>query len=96
MKNKNKVFSEEFKRNAVNHSNNSEKSLQEIADELGIGFSTLCKWRSQYFQQGVIKPETYKKSKDPEVIRLKKENERLKMENEILKKATAFFAKENY
>jgi transposase-like protein len=38
MKNKNKVFSEEFKRNAVNHSNNSEKSLQEISDELGIGF----------------------------------------------------------
>ncbi len=40
MKNNKKVFSEEFKRNAVNLSTNSEKSLGEIANDLGIGLST--------------------------------------------------------
>lgn len=96
MKNKKKLFSEEFKRNAVILSDNSEKSLQLVAEELGIGFSTLCKWRNQYSIASSAKAEVPKKTKDPEVLRLKKENERLKMENEILKKATAFFAKENY
>ncbi|RDB35058.1 MAG: transposase [Spirobacillus cienkowskii] len=68
MKNKKKVFSEEFKRKAVNLSNNSQKSLQEIVDELGIGFTNLCKWQNQYLQHGVIKPESYKKPKDHETI----------------------------
>lgn len=94
--NKKKIFSEEFKRNAVTLSDNSEKSLQEVANEIGIAFSTLCKWRTMYPIAKTNKAEHAKKFKDPEILKLKKENERLKMENEILKKATAFFAKENY
>ena len=96
MKNNKKVFSEEFKRNAVNLSTNNEKSLGEIADDLGIGLSTISRWRSNYPQNGTSQSEVPRKSRNPDILKLKKENERLKMEIEILKKATAFFVKENY
>ena len=66
MKHKHKVFSEEFKRNAVSLSHNSEKSLDKIAEELGIGYSTLSKWRSEYFNKTENSLDTPKKPKDPE------------------------------
>jgi transposase-like protein len=62
MKNNKKVFSEEFKKNAVNLSTNSEKSLGEIANDLGIGFSTLSKWRSDCSPNNVSQSEILKKA----------------------------------
>ena len=94
MKHKQKVFSEEFKRNAVSLSHNSKKSLDKIAEELGIGYSTLSKWRSEFSNKSDNSLGNPKKPKDPDVLKLKKENERLKMEVDILKKAMAFYARE--
>ena len=94
MKHKHKGFSEEFKRNAVSLSHNNEKSLDKTAEELGIGYSTLSKWRSEYSNKTENSLDTPKKPKDPDMLKLKKENERLKMEVDILKKAMAFYARE--
>jgi len=71
------------------------EAVSPISRELGISDSTLYAWVSRYRQNSVvpfvggghIKPE------DVEYKRLLHENRELREENEILKKAAAYFAK---
>jgi transposase len=98
MGSKKRNFTEEFKKTAVELSNSTEKSLEELAMELGVGGSTLGKWRKKYsLDAGNTRKSrvlTPKSDEQEELIRIKKELERLRMENAILKKATALFAKD--
>jgi transposase len=70
------------------------KGVPEVARALGLVEQTLRNWVKAAAQgklhQGVkeITPEQM------ELSRLRAENTRLKLENEILKKATAYFAKD--
>ena len=41
-------YSEEFKKDAVGHSLTSEKTVVEVAQDLGIAHSNLRRWRTQY------------------------------------------------
>ena len=41
-------YSEEFKKDAVGHSLTSEKTVEEVAHDLGIAHSNLRRWRAQY------------------------------------------------
>jgi len=41
-------YSEEFKKEAVGHSLTSEKTVLEVAQDLGIAHSNLRRWRAQY------------------------------------------------
>jgi transposase len=84
-----RVFSKEFKREAVRLVRESDKSLTAIARELGIGAGLLSKWMRQ-----VEAEEKTGLSSDEldELKELRKENARLKEEVVILGKATAFFA----
>ena len=41
-------FSEEFKKEAVEHSLTSEKTVVEVVQDLGIAHSNLRRWRAQY------------------------------------------------
>ena len=41
-------YSEEFKKDAVGHSLISEKTVEEVAQELEIAHSNLRRWRTQY------------------------------------------------
>jgi transposase len=93
-----RTYTEEFRKNAVTLSQSTEKSLGEIAKELGIGFSTLSTWRKKYSLQSPAnrKPKVLNQPspEQSEFLQLKRENERLKKEVDILKKATALFAKD--
>jgi len=84
-----RVFSNEFKREAVRLVRESDKSLSAIARELGIGASLLSTWMRQVEAQEKtgLSPEELVELKE-----LRKENARLKEEVVILGKATAFFA----
>jgi transposase len=73
---------------------NSDRSLELVAKELGIGASTLQRWHSQMGGH-VQKAEELSPNERSELKRLRRENRRLKEEREILKKATAFFAQES-
>ena len=98
MSSKKRVFSEDFKKQAVELAEVSDKSLAKVAKELGVGFSTLTRWKKQYGGNNgnrKARAASQRNETDVEVIRLKRELERLKKENEILKKATAFFAKDH-
>jgi len=49
-----RVYSEEFKKNTVGHSLTSEKSVEEVAQDLGIGHSNLRRWPAQYGKKGEL------------------------------------------
>ena len=82
----------EFRREAVRLAMTSGRTRREIAQDLGIGLSTLTRWLGQ-------ERDTGESSEPPvdlhaELKRLRRENAVLKQERDILKKAAAFFAKE--
>jgi transposase len=90
-----KLFTQEFRDEAVRLAQTSGRSRREIAADLGIGLSTLRNWidrrRDREMEQP---PEGRQEDMAAELKRLRRENEVLRQERDILKKATAFFAKE--
>jgi transposase len=67
-----------------------------VAEKFGINHIMLHRWVSEYRELGndAFVGKGHQNPADLELRRLRKENERLKMENEILKKAAAYFAKD--
>ena len=74
----------------------SEKSVGQIASDLGIGESLLRRWMHRVdVDAGNGSAEELTSDEKKELSRLRRENRDLRMEREILKKATVFFAKES-
>ena len=90
---KKRVYTEEFSRQTVHLLRTSGKSAQQIADELGMPQSVLSRWKRTADKVQAPSADVVKQAE--EIRQLRREVERLKMEREILKKATAFFAKES-
>jgi len=90
-------YSEEFKKDAVSHSLTSEKTVEEIARDLGIAHSNLRRWRAQDSKNREIafpgKGKQRLTPQEEEIRRLKKELYDVKQERDILKKAVAIFTK---
>jgi transposase len=88
-------FTQEFQDEAVRLAETSGRSRREIAQDLGIGRSTLRHWIDCRRERQIEHPpEDRQDDTAAELKRLRRENEILRQEREILKKATAFFAKE--
>jgi len=89
-------FSAEYKAETVRLIQRSGKSIGQIALELGIGETALRRWVEQAEVEAGRGPEgVLKRSEREELVELRRENRRLRLEREILKKATAFFARES-
>ena len=86
------VFDEAFKREAVRILSTSGRTIPQVADDLGVGKSTLGKWKRQHDEAELMAGPHDDLHK--ELARLRRENELLRAERDLLKKATAFFAKE--
>jgi transposase len=82
----------EFRREAVRLALTSGRARREIAEDLGIGLSTLTRWLGQ--ERGASEPGEAAVDLHSELKRLRRENAILKQERDILKKAAAFFARE--
>jgi len=94
-------YTPEFKMETVRAVRSSGKTVTQLSRELGIPRQLLHAWvraaekakgpktASAFPGKGKLRPE------DAELDRLRKENEQLKRDLEIVKKATAFFAKES-
>jgi transposase len=86
-------YSEAFKREAVQMSKTSGRSLAQLAEELGVSRGSLANWVSQAeFDGGQAKGLTT--DERDELRRLRREVKVLAEEREILKKAAAFFARD--
>ena len=87
-----KQYTKEFKQEAIALVTEQGYSVSEAAKSLGIATNMLYKWKEKIEaeQQGKVLAEDERE----ELQRLRKENKELRMEKEILKKASAFFAKE--
>ena len=88
-------YTADFRESAVELLMNSGKTSDEIAENLGVPRSTLNRWRREICGE-IAKPRSLKEidSVQEELLRLRKENRQLREEREVLKKAMAFFAKD--
>ena len=93
---KRKTYTREFKIEAVQLSEESERPIIDVANDLGIHPNTLYKWRTQLLEDGeeAFPGHGKMKASDEEVRRLRRELARAREERDILKKAIAFFARE--
>jgi transposase len=87
-----KQYPKEFKDEAVALVLEQGYSVPEAAKSLGITPGMLYKWKELHEQQADGK--ALAEDEREELKRLRRENKELRMEKEILKKASAFFAKE--
>jgi transposase len=89
-----RIFSEEFKAEAVRAVVESSRMVSTVAKELGIGSETLRTWVNKYRREHAGEEPVLSESERAELARLRKEIREMKMEREFLGKAAAFFAKE--
>jgi transposase len=87
-----KQYSKEFKEEAVALVREQGYSVPEAAKSLGIASNMLYRWKERFESQ--LEGKVLSEDERTELKQLRKENKTLRMEKEILKKASAFFAKE--
>jgi transposase len=87
-------YSKEFRREAVQLLRTGDRTVSQLAKELGVSQGSLRNWASQRdVDEGKI--EGLNSDERDELRRLCRENKVLAEEREILKKAAAFFASES-
>lgn len=87
-----KQYSKEFKEEAVALVREQGYSVPDAAKSLGIASNILYRWKEKLESQ--LEGKSLSEDEREELKHLRKENKTLRMEKEILKKASAFFAKE--
>lgn len=88
-------YDKAFKSQAVELSGQPGMTVPKVAADLGVPVQALYRWKKELKEQG---PEAFRghgvrTAAEAELYRLRKENAELKMYVDILKKATAFFAR---
>ena len=86
-----KTYITEFRSEALALISEQGYSVQEASSALGITTSLLYSWRQKAEE---LLHSTVSHDERTELLSLRKEVKTLRMEKEILKKASAFFAKE--
>ncbi len=89
-------FTREYKVEAVRLCRLGDRSIGQVAKDLAISETALRRWVEQAsIDAGEGPPEALTTDERRELAELRRQNRTLLMEREILKKAAAFFAKEN-
>jgi transposase len=89
-----KLYTQEFKQEAVNLVKSGKRAAA-AARELGIADQTLHAWLKADAEGKLQGAGKVVSAEQMELTRLRSELARVKMERDILKKATAFFARES-
>jgi transposase len=91
-----RTFTDEFKQDAVRLITDEKYTFKAAAEALGVGEQSLRQWHAK------LAPQPEPCGDDATLDELREENKRLRrelrraeLEREILKKATAYFAKES-
>jgi len=86
-------YRDDFKRDAVSQVVERGYSVREVAERLGISTKSLYTWKAQFLKPGKVGDD--EAGLASELRRMKKELARVTEERDILKKATAYFARES-
>lgn len=91
-----KRFTRDFKVETVKLVTNSDLSVAEVAEDLGIHPNTIYRWVRKFGerQEPAMAGEKEHLSEAEQLRLMKRENRRLRMERDILKKAMAIFSEE--
>lgn len=93
---KRRTFDEQFKAEAVRLSQLGNRSIAQVASDLDLTETALRQWiKRAEIDAGKGPADALTTAERHELAQLRRDNKRLLMEREILKKATAFFAKES-
>lgn len=96
MARKRRKFDASFKAEAVRLCKVGDRSIREVAKDLDLTETALREWvKRAEVDAGDGPANALTTAEREELARLRKQVKRLEMEREILKKAAAFFAKEN-
>lgn len=92
-----KVYTKEFKEEAVRLVQTSGKPIAQIARELGISDSAIHGWRKELAEHGkdAFPCKGHQTEIEEENRRLKRELERVQQERDILKKVVGIFSRES-
>lgn len=86
-------FTPEYRDEAVKMVIHTQRPIAEVARELGINEGTLGTWVSRYREQHPVTEELSLPDR-AKLRELERENRDLRLQNEFLKKAAAYFARE--
>ena len=91
-------FTEEFRREAVKRSEKPGVTQAQVGKELGVSAQQISNWKRQFKrlsdkQFNSVDGVDYSKKESEELRKLRRENKRLQEEMDFLKKAAAYFAK---
>ena len=92
-----RIYTKEFKLEAVALAEKREKPISQVAIDLGLNESVLRRWMQGTRESAGTSIRAFPgsgRARDAELIRLRKENKALRNANEILKKAAVIFAME--
>ncbi len=90
-----RAYTSEFKAGAVRLVLDEGKSIAQVARDLNLTATALANWVAQERANRTKGRAGLTSEERAELAQLRRENRHLRMEREILKKAAAFFAKEN-
>ena len=95
---KNQAYTEEFRKEAVKRSEKQGITQAMVAEELGVSAQQIANWKRQFTrlsdkQFNSLDGVDYSKKESEELRKLRRENKRLQEEMNFLKKAAAYFAK---
>jgi transposase len=88
-----RTYTREFKQEAVRLAETTDKTLRQIATDLGISRGALSRWirETRTQREDAFPGKGHLPPADEELRRIKRENEILRMERDVLKKAVAIF-----
>jgi transposase len=85
----------EFRQRAVELARQGERPVSQLAKSLGISESCLRNWMAQADADGKGGADRLTSSEKKELAELRRRTKQLEVENDILKRAAAYFAREN-
>lgn len=94
---KRRKYSKEFKLEAVRLARQQDVGFAKASKDLGVHESLLRDWAKKLVAEGgdAFRGNGKRTAQEAELAALRRENAILRQERDILKKATAFFAKES-
>ena len=93
---KRRSYTDEFKRDAVHLVVSEGYSFKAAADAVGVSYKSLREWHDKFAPEPEPCGEKASQQQlQEEIRRLRRELKRAELEREILKKATAYFARQS-